>query len=88
MIQHSAFAKSVHIVGLGGSGMGALARLLLGWHFQVSGSDVCDSGQLAALARLHDLIREADKRDGTEEPEGSLWREAPRAPAAPPPRRR
>jgi UDP-N-acetylmuramate--alanine ligase len=52
VIQHSAFVKSVHIVGLGGSGMGALARLLLGWHFQVSGSDVCDSGQLAALARL------------------------------------
>jgi UDP-N-acetylmuramate--alanine ligase len=52
VIQHSAFAKSVHIVGLGGSGMGALARLLLGWGFQVSGSDVSDSGQLKTLARL------------------------------------
>jgi UDP-N-acetylmuramate--alanine ligase len=52
LIQHSAFTKSVHIIGLGGSGMGALARLLLGWGYQVSGSDVCNSAQLATLARL------------------------------------
>jgi DNA-binding MarR family transcriptional regulator len=31
---------------------------------------------LSALSRLHDLIREADEREGMEEAESSLWRAA------------
>jgi len=43
---------------------------------------------LSALSRLHHLIREADRREGTEEAEGSPWRSAPQARSAPPSRRR
>lgn len=42
----------VHFIGLGGAGMSAVARVLLGQGVQVSGSDAADSPGLRALATL------------------------------------
>ncbi len=43
-------AKRIHIVGIGGAGMSALARLLAGWGHTVTGSDAKDSQTLATLS--------------------------------------
>lgn len=40
----------IHIVGIGGAGMSAIARVLLGRGFRVSGSDKLSNAQTAALA--------------------------------------
>ena len=40
----------IHIVGIGGAGMSAIARVLLGRGYRVSGSDMQDNAQTAALA--------------------------------------
>lgn len=42
----------VHFVGIGGSGMSGLARLLIGMGHQVTGSDVRDSDNIAQLRAL------------------------------------
>ncbi len=42
----------VHFVGIGGSGMSGIARLIIGMGHQVSGSDVRDSSNIAALRQL------------------------------------
>ena len=42
----------VHFIGLGGAGMSAVARVLLGRSVAVSGSDAADSRGLQALAAL------------------------------------
>lgn len=44
--------ESVHILGIGGAGMSALARLLLAKGVRVSGSDAKESRRLAALRAL------------------------------------
>lgn len=46
-----ASARRVHLVGIGGSGMAALAHLLLGWGKEVSGCDAVASPATDALAR-------------------------------------
>ncbi|MGC8511452.1 MAG: UDP-N-acetylmuramate--L-alanine ligase [Acidimicrobiales bacterium] len=43
-------ARRVHVVGVGGSGMSAIARVLVGMGFEVSGSDAHDSATLGRLA--------------------------------------
>ncbi|MBG6183999.1 UDP-N-acetylmuramate--alanine ligase [Arthrobacter sp. CAN_A214] len=45
-------AEPVHFLGLGGAGMSAVARVLLGQGLCVTGSDASDSKALAALAAL------------------------------------
>ncbi|WP_159803135.1 UDP-N-acetylmuramate--L-alanine ligase [Arthrobacter zhaoguopingii] len=45
-------AGRVHFIGLGGAGMSAVARVLLGQGIPVSGSDAADSKALKALAAL------------------------------------
>ena len=40
----------IHIVGIGGAGMSAIARVLLGRGYRVSGSDMQDNAQTSALA--------------------------------------
>ena len=40
----------LHLVGIGGAGMSAIARVLLGRGFQVSGSDMQANAQTDALA--------------------------------------
>lgn len=42
----------IHIVGIGGAGMSAIARVLLGRGFQVSGSDMQSNEQTSALAAV------------------------------------
>lgn len=42
----------VHFVGIGGSGMSGIARLVLGMGHKVSGSDVRDSANVQALRKL------------------------------------
>ncbi|MFJ6003141.1 UDP-N-acetylmuramate--L-alanine ligase [Arthrobacter sp. NPDC092385] len=44
--------EPVHFIGLGGAGMSAVARVLLGQGLRVSGSDAADSRGLRALAAL------------------------------------
>ncbi len=44
--------EPVHFIGLGGAGMSAVARVLLGRGVRVSGSDAADSNGLRALAAL------------------------------------
>ncbi|HQR78664.1 MAG TPA: UDP-N-acetylmuramate--L-alanine ligase [Actinomycetota bacterium] len=46
------FPESVHILGIGGAGMSALARLLLARGVRVSGSDAKDSRRVDALRAL------------------------------------
>ncbi|WP_051477240.1 UDP-N-acetylmuramate--L-alanine ligase [Arthrobacter sp. Br18] len=45
-------AEPVHFIGLGGAGMSAVARVLLGQGLRVTGSDAADSRVLASLASL------------------------------------
>lgn len=42
----------VHFIGIGGSGMSGIARLLIGMNHSVSGSDVRDSGNIQALRAI------------------------------------
>lgn len=44
--------NGIHIIGIGGAGMSAIARVLVGQGYQVSGSDAKDSKRLLALAQL------------------------------------
>ena len=44
--------KSVHFIGIGGAGMGAIAEVLLGLGYFVSGSDVCENSMTKRLAEL------------------------------------
>ena len=39
----------VHFIGIGGSGMSGIARILLGMGHQVTGSDLRDTDNVAAL---------------------------------------
>jgi UDP-N-acetylmuramate--alanine ligase len=43
---------TVHFVGIGGSGMSGIARLLLGMGYRVTGSDLRDTGNVKALREL------------------------------------
>ncbi len=49
--------ESVHLVGIGGAGMSALARILLTLGFTVTGSDLKTSGQTERLSRRGARIR-------------------------------
>ena len=42
----------VHFIGIGGSGMSGIARILLGMGHQVTGSDLRDTDNVAALREL------------------------------------
>ncbi|PPL18624.1 UDP-N-acetylmuramate--L-alanine ligase [Microterricola pindariensis] len=73
---------AVHFVGIGGSGMSGIARLFLGAGYTVSGSDVRDSANIAALRALgatitvgHDAanVGAADTLVVT----GALWQDNP-----------
>ena len=44
--------QGIHIVGIGGAGMSAMARVLIGQGHQVSGSDAKESKRLLALQQL------------------------------------
>ncbi|THJ67585.1 UDP-N-acetylmuramate--L-alanine ligase [Arthrobacter echini] len=48
--------EPVHFIGLGGAGMSAVARVLLGQGLQVSGSDAAESKGLRALAALGAVV--------------------------------
>lgn len=72
----------VHFVGIGGSGMSGIARLFLGAGHRVTGSDVRDSANIAALRGLgaridigHDAahVGDADTLVVT----GALWQDNP-----------
>ncbi|MFD4421515.1 UDP-N-acetylmuramate--L-alanine ligase [Agromyces sp. NPDC058484] len=74
---------AVHFVGIGGSGMSGIARLFLGAGHRVTGSDVRDSGNVAALRALgadvaigHDAANLADDID-TVVVTGALWQDNP-----------
>ena len=43
---------TVHFIGIGGSGMSGIARILLGMGHVVTGSDLRDSSNVAALREL------------------------------------
>ena len=73
---------AVHFVGIGGSGMSGIARLFLGAGHRVTGSDVRDSDNIAALRALgaeiaigHDAanVGDADAVVVT----GALWQDNP-----------
>ena len=73
---------AVHFVGIGGSGMSGIARLFLGAGHRVTGSDVRDSANIAALRDLgaeiaigHDAanVGDADAVVVT----GALWQDNP-----------
>ncbi|MFM1905979.1 MAG: UDP-N-acetyl-muramate:alanine ligase, L-alanine adding enzyme, partial [Actinomycetota bacterium] len=44
--------SGIHIIGIGGAGMSAIARVLIGRGYQVSGSDAKDSKRLLMLRQL------------------------------------
>jgi UDP-N-acetylmuramate--alanine ligase len=74
---------NVHFVGIGGSGMSGIARLFLGDGHRVTGSDVRDSDNIAALRALgaeiaigHDAANLRDDVD-TVVVTGALWQDNP-----------
>ena len=74
---------NVHFVGIGGSGMSGIARLFLGSGHRVTGSDVRDSDNIAALRALgadiaigHDAANLRDDVD-TVVVTGALWQDNP-----------
>jgi len=74
---------NVHFVGVGGSGMSGIARLMLGDGHRVTGSDVRDSANIAALRELgatiaigHDAANLPDDTD-TVVVTGALWQDNP-----------
>ena len=74
---------AVHFVGIGGSGMSGIARLVLGDGHRVTGSDVRDSANIGALRELgavvaigHDAANLPDDVD-TVVVTGALWQDNP-----------
>ncbi|MGX5695358.1 UDP-N-acetylmuramate--L-alanine ligase [Agromyces soli] len=74
---------TVHFVGIGGSGMSGIARLVLGDGHRVTGSDVRDSANVQALRELgaeiaigHDAANLGDDVD-TVVVTGALWQDNP-----------
>lgn len=74
---------AVHFVGIGGSGMSGIARLVIGAGHRVTGSDVRDSANIAALRELgaeiaigHDAANLGDDID-TVVVTGALWQDNP-----------
>lgn len=74
---------AVHFVGIGGSGMSGIARLMLDAGHRVTGSDVRDSANIAALRELgadiaigHDAANLGDDVD-TVVVTGALWLDNP-----------
>ncbi|MFK4729181.1 UDP-N-acetylmuramate--L-alanine ligase [Agromyces mediolanus] len=74
---------NVHFVGIGGSGMSGIARLMLGDGHRVTGSDVRDSANVQALRELgadiaigHDAANLRDDVD-TVVVTGALWQDNP-----------
>ncbi|WP_394552144.1 UDP-N-acetylmuramate--L-alanine ligase [Agromyces sp. MMS24-JH15] len=74
---------NVHFVGIGGSGMSGIARLMLGDGHRVTGSDVRDSANIGALRDLgatvaigHDAANVPDDVD-TMVVTGALWLDNP-----------
>ncbi|GGR36446.1 UDP-N-acetylmuramate--L-alanine ligase [Agromyces mediolanus] len=74
---------NVHFVGIGGSGMSGIARLVLGDGHRVTGSDVRDSANVQALRELgaeiaigHDAANLPDDVD-TVVVTGALWQDNP-----------
>lgn len=68
----------VHFIGIGGSGMSGIARLLIGMGHRVTGSDVRDSGNIRALRELGAEIYIGHDADSMGEPNtvvvtSALW---------------
>lgn len=64
--------KRVHFVGIGGIGMSALARILLGWDIKVSGSDMVMSAMTEELAGLGAVIYDGHRTENLAEDVGLL----------------
>lgn len=72
----------VHFIGIGGSGMSGLARLLLGMGHKVTGSDVRDSDNVQALIALGATINIGHHEDNLGSPDtvvvtSALWESNP-----------
>ena len=72
----------VHFIGIGGSGMSGLARLLLGMGHRVTGSDVRDSDNVQALIALGAKINIGHHEDNLGSPDtvvvtSALWESNP-----------
>ncbi|MFD5863950.1 UDP-N-acetylmuramate--L-alanine ligase [Agromyces sp. NPDC127015] len=81
-IQIPAELGAVHFVGIGGSGMSGIARLFIGAGHRVTGSDVRDSANIAALRELgaeiaigHDAVNLGDAEAVVVT--GALWQDNP-----------
>ncbi|MFF2273874.1 UDP-N-acetylmuramate--L-alanine ligase [Agromyces sp. NPDC058136] len=81
-IQIPAELGAVHFVGIGGSGMSGIARLFLGAGHRVTGSDVRDSANIAALRELGAEIAIGHAAENVGDAEalvvtGALWQDNP-----------
>jgi len=61
--------SSIHFVGIGGSGMSAIARLLLAWGYRVSGSDIRASETTRRLEALGARIAIGHRPENLGEPD-------------------
>jgi UDP-N-acetylmuramate--alanine ligase len=73
---------TVHFIGIGGSGMSGIARLILGMGHRVTGSDVRDSSNIAALRALGAEIHIGHDREKLGNPDtvvvtSALWTNNP-----------
>lgn len=78
---------TVHFIGIGGAGMSGIARLVLGMGHKVTGSDVRDSGNIAALQELGAQIHIGHDREKLGNPDtvvvtSALWTHNPELVAA------
>jgi UDP-N-acetylmuramate--alanine ligase len=78
---------TVHFIGIGGAGMSGIARLILGMGHQVTGSDVRDSANIAALRKLGAKIHIGHDREKLGNPDtvvvtSALWTHNPELVAA------
>ncbi|MFM2024702.1 MAG: hypothetical protein RLZZ56_715 [Actinomycetota bacterium] len=69
---------TVHFIGIGGSGMSGIARILLGMGHKVTGSDLRDTGNVAALRELGATIHIGHDKDNLGTPDtvvvtSALW---------------
>ena len=68
----------VHFIGIGGSGMSGIARLLIGMGHRVSGSDVRESGNIKSLRQIGAEIYIGHDADSMQHPDtvvvtSALW---------------
>ena len=66
--KHPVSAKKIHFVGIGGTGMSAIAKILLGFGYTVSGSDLNSKGLVKRLKAQGATIYKGHRAENIKKP--------------------